>query len=864
MGAQSPNIHVDQFGYYPNAEKVAVISNPILGYNNDESYTPGNILEVKEVGSNNVIFSGTAIIWKNGQLHDQSGDEGWWFDFSAINIPGSYYIFDPANNTSSAVFDINENVYDEILKAAGRMFYYNRCNTEKDAAHAGTNWADGTSFLNNLQDGNARFIFDPSNAALEKDLSGGWFDAGDYNKYTTFANNTIHNLLWAYRENPMIFGDDWNIPESGNGIPDLLDEIKWELDWLLKMNNPDGSTINKIGSRNYSENTASPPSLNTDQRYYGNECSSASIAVAGMFAHAATVYKNFPGMLDFANTLESAAIQSWSFVLPSLDANNLELDCDDGSIISGDADWDFDLQKDKAVGAAAYLFELTGDISYNLYLITNAQNDARVFANNFWGPYETDVNDALLMYTNLNNADVNLVNAITTSFSTVVKNNYNGFYGFNDADLYRAFMPDWSYHWGSSLPKANYGTLNYMIERYQIDPANDQDYKNKRYNQLHYFHGVNPLGLVQLSNMESYGAERSCSEIYHTWFNDGTDYDNAQTSLYGPAPGFVTGGANANFTVGSLSPPSGQPLQKSYLDFNDGWPNNSWEISEPAIYYQAAYLRLIASIVGEGNVDTISGGCTTAMIDSSNFENGFQFWNDGGRNCKRVKRQANSGAYSVMIRGRSNSSQTLTNELDLSAYENITLDFSYIVESFDNVSEDFWLQISEDGGTWVTIEEWNLGDEFENLERKFDSVTIEGPFSSKTRIKFRCHASGSKDWVFLDDIKISGCSNTTLPLSVSQKNENLNLNLQTNSESKLNLYPNPTDDVINLDFSLDKNETIEISIMDLTGQVILIQERSLFAGNQKLQISVDDFISGFYIIQLKHGQNLQNKKFYKK
>ena len=72
-------------------------------------------------------------------------------------------------------------------------------------------------------------------------------------------------------------------------------------------------------------------------------------------------------------------------------------------------------------------------------------------------------------------------------------------------------------------------------------------------------------------------------------------------SPIGPAPGYVTGGANASFSVGSLSPPSGQPAQKSYLDFNDGYPLRSWEITEPAIYYQAVYLRLLAH-----RVDTAS------------------------------------------------------------------------------------------------------------------------------------------------------------------------------------------------------------------------------------------------------------------
>lgn len=112
--------------------------------------------------------------------------------------------------------------------------------------------------------------------------------------------------------------------------------------------------------------------------------------------------------------------------------------------------------------------------------------------------------------------------------------------------------------------------------------------------QVHYFHGVNPQGMVYLSNMYAFGGDRCANEIYHTWFNDGTIYDNALTSPNGPAPGYVVGGPNADYTIGSQSPPFGQPRQKSYLDFNTGWPTNSWEITEPAIYYQAAYIRLLA------------------------------------------------------------------------------------------------------------------------------------------------------------------------------------------------------------------------------------------------------------------------------
>jgi hypothetical protein len=110
--------------------------------------------------------------------------------------------------------------------------------------------------------------------------------------------------------------------------------------------------------------------------------------------------------------------------------------------------------------------------------------------------------------------------------------------------------------------------------------------------------------MVMLSNMYSLGGDRCVNEIYHTWFYDQTEYDHALTSEKGPAPGYVTGGPNPSFSVTSLSPPANQPALKSYLEFNDGYPLSSWEITEPSISYQAAYLRLLAHFVdAEGLVN---------------------------------------------------------------------------------------------------------------------------------------------------------------------------------------------------------------------------------------------------------------------
>ena len=104
---------------------------------------------------------------------------------------------------------------------------------------------------------------------------------------------------------------------------------------------------------------------------------------------------------------------------------------------------------------------------------------------------------------------------------------------------------------------------------------------------------MNPLGLVYLSNMHCEGAEISVKRIFHNWFNKGTPFET------NPAPGYVTGGPNPTFggkaKNDALAWIARQPPGKAYADFNDGWPMNSWELTEPAIYYQAAYIRLLAN-----------------------------------------------------------------------------------------------------------------------------------------------------------------------------------------------------------------------------------------------------------------------------
>ena len=138
-------------------------------------------------------------------------------------------------------------------------------------------------------------------------------------------------------------------------------------------------------------------------------------------------------------------------------------------------------------------------------------------------------------------------------------------------------------------------------------------YFNAASHYLHYLHGVNPNNKVYLSNMGRYGAENSVNSFYHAWFKDGSkDYDDVRTSRYGPAPGFLVGGPHDGYERDACCPNScgregnrlckipvpqqltGQPPAKSYTDFNEGWPLNSWAITENSHSYQIAYLRLLS------------------------------------------------------------------------------------------------------------------------------------------------------------------------------------------------------------------------------------------------------------------------------
>ena len=594
------NLHilVDQFGYRPGDPKVAVIRSPEQGFDVADKFKPGDLYEVRPVSGGDAVYIGGLDQWGGGLAEESSGDRGWWFDFSTVTAPGEYVIVDTKLKQRSAVFAIRDDVYQPVLKAAMRMFFYQRSGFRKDAKYAGACWADEAAYAAPFQDLEARAVNDPDNPTLARDMSGGWFDAGDTNKYVTFAVTPVHQLLSSWQDYPAAFGDDLNIPESGNGLPDVIDEVDYEIDWLMKMQNPDGSVALKVGALEPTRIT--PPSKDEQRRYYIPSCTSSTIAAAGMFAHAAAVYRQFPALEKRATQLEIRAIKAWDNYHKS---DIRQTSCDVQKIQAGDADRTTQEQSGMATLASIYLYAVTGEAKYQDYLRAY-HRQMRPYRDSGWSRYDSAEGEALLYYTGLANADPLLRDSIKADKTADVDSGNGVYEGKRDDDLYRAFLHPEQYHWGSNQPRANYGNSNVDAVIHGLAGKKADALRARALGILNYFHGVNPFGMVYLSNMASYGATRSVDSLFHTWFRNKSKWSRAGESECGPAPGYLPGGPNRaaieNGVPPKFQPPANQPPQKSFKATNDT-AEAAWAISEPAIYYQSGYVRLLAAFATAGS-----------------------------------------------------------------------------------------------------------------------------------------------------------------------------------------------------------------------------------------------------------------------
>lgn len=618
-----PAIVVDQFGYPPKSRKVAVIRSAEVGYDNSARFAPGQTYALIELPTGKVVKTGSPTAWSGGNTDQASGDKAWWFEFSEVEAPGRYAVADIERGVRSADFSIGEHVYKDVMKHAVRAFLYQRAGFEKRPEFAGKAWADKASHLGPGQDGETRpwhggRLLDPAKSPA-RDLRGGWYDAGDFNKYTSWAARYIIVLLHAYEEHPQAFSDDYGIPESGNGVPDLLDEVKWGLDWLVRMQNADGSLLCVQGLA-----SASPPSDARGNSYYGPPTTSATLMGAAAFAYASKFFasRSEPDLKQYGGDLQkrATAAWTWSTANPSVLYYNNDDSKQPGSkgLAAGQQEMSEIDRLRAQFEAATYLFEMSGEAQFKQF--TDA-NYGKLLPP--WGPsmWEVDALDSLLYYARLPAATPEVARSIRERFLPNVARASKAFQDtLAQADPYRAPMKD--YTWGSNKGKAMQARLFQLVALHSADPGLSDISRAAALEYVHYVHGVNPLGLVYLTNMAMAGASHSATTMFHSWFAKGTHWQRVTDHLPGPPPGFLVGGPNPQFSIDSCcsappgspsyrcygapafalcqrnyKPPLEQPPAKSYLQYNDPWPANSWAISEPSLQYQTYYIRLLAAFV---------------------------------------------------------------------------------------------------------------------------------------------------------------------------------------------------------------------------------------------------------------------------
>jgi endoglucanase len=531
-------IYVNQIGYYPSTEKYALIENP------------GNagIAEIIESKTNKVIM--------NAEIHQPiidkfTGNKVSKITFDSLKTPGDYFI--KYKNNRSFDFRIEYRIYNTALKLTTSTFYLQNCGRE-------------VKYKNNTllhppchrNDGYIKRTDSYNTAETKIDATGGWHDAGDYGKY--IASTTIAAaLLMATSEiNTETKQIHMYYKDNDSDLPDILEETRYALDWMLKLQREDGAVYRKCSGENWPSDTTLAQD-DTQKRYIYGISSQETGKFAATMAKASRIFRNYN--TESSDKYLNAAIKAWNHMITF--PNNTDYQSSDNSGSGGYPDPNYDTERfaysdqDELVWASAELYLATKDPAYLNYFKNNVD---RVDYDHFsWK------NTAIMGIIEIATSDCKDLQLKESMKQLIIKNASN-IVAQMSSNPY--FIPMDKFRWASNATILSEGiTLAYA---YKL--TGKVIYKDYGLKTINYVFGCNPLNKSFVTGL----GDNPPQNIHHRYM-----MATGET-----LPGFMVGGpndtANDNVAIPGLK-------IKSYIDNKKSYATNEY-----AIDYNAPLVFMLA------------------------------------------------------------------------------------------------------------------------------------------------------------------------------------------------------------------------------------------------------------------------------
>jgi len=555
---QQPNrgtnlIRLNQIGFYPGGPKTAIV------------LTDKQTNFYLQTADKQTVFTGKL---KKSTDPDFAGKYTYIADFSAYHQPGKYIVMVPGIG-SSYPFEIKIDVYRNVADASIKAYYFMRASTPLLEKYAGK-WhrAEGHPDTAVLVHSSAATASRPAGTVIS--APGGWYDAGDYNKYIVNSGISTSTLLSLYEDFPAYMKTvKLNIPESGNGIPDILNEALWNLRWMMKMQDIDGGVYHKLTNAVFDK--FEMPDSATATRYVVQKGTAATLDFAAVMAQASRIFSKYPNELPgLADSCLNKSKKAWDWaqknpdVVYDQDKMNKKFTPKVTTGAYGD-----DSFGDEFIWAASELFVTTKQPEFIKAVDLIPDNNM---------PVPTWSNVRLLgYYTLIKNAGLlgkkapKQLSELQQKLLTVADELISGV----DDNAYETVMNKSArdFNWGSNSIAANEGVL--LIQAYKL--SGNKKYLHYALGNLDYILGRNGTGY---SYVTGHGSKMPMHPHHRPSKSDG---------VVDPVPGLLVGGPNPGMQD-HIQVPSIVP-DEAYID-ND----RAYAVNEIAINWNAPFAYLANAI----------------------------------------------------------------------------------------------------------------------------------------------------------------------------------------------------------------------------------------------------------------------------